>query len=150
MKQRIRCGGIVFIENKMVSMYREFNNRIYYTFPGGGLEENETEEQCVVREIEEEFGITVQPVKKLYTYNGKKGKEHFFLCEYISGSFGTGNGEEFQGTNIRGVYKPVLIEVKDIPNLPLLPPEVAKQFFEDFMQNGKTIRKNVLHIKNSF
>ena len=37
----------------------------YYTFPGGGLEENETPQEGVIREIEEEFGIKVKVIKKL-------------------------------------------------------------------------------------
>jgi len=42
--KRTRVRGIIFIDGKLVSMYREFQDRVFYTFPGGGLEGNETEE----------------------------------------------------------------------------------------------------------
>ena len=34
---RKRARGIVFIDGKMVSMYREFQGRIFYAIPGGGM-----------------------------------------------------------------------------------------------------------------
>jgi len=33
----------------------------YYKFPGGGMEENETQEQTLVREVREETGLIVDP-----------------------------------------------------------------------------------------
>ncbi len=140
MEQRKRARAIIFMKDNIVSMYREREGRIFYTFPGGGMEGNETEQQCVVREVEEEFGLIVKPIKKLYTYNGRNGIEYFYLCEYVSGNFGSGVGEEFQPDRNNGVYIPKLIKVEDIPNLPLMPPEIAKQFYQDYKTNGKTIR----------
>jgi 8-oxo-dGTP pyrophosphatase MutT (NUDIX family) len=37
-----------------------------YCFPGGGMEPGETEEQTLVREMQEELGVLVQPVRRLY------------------------------------------------------------------------------------
>lgn len=135
--------AIVFIEDKIVSMYREKGDRVYYTFPGGGMDEGETEQQCVTREVIEEFGMTVEPIKKVYVYESAKSIEHFYLCKWISGEFGSGEGEEYQGDVSRGVYKPTLIDVKEIPNLPLMPPEVAKAFVEDFNAYGHDLANEV-------
>ncbi len=140
MEQQKRARAIIFMQDNIVSMYRERDERVFYTFPGGGMEENETEQECVVREVEEEFGLIVKPIKKLYIYNGKNGTEYFYLCEYVGGEFGTGVGEEFQADRNNGVYKPTLIKIEDIPNLPLMPPEVTKQFYADYQTNGKNIR----------
>lgn len=102
--ERIRVAGIIkinggyaFMHRKNVIKRKDF--REYYTFPGGGLEENETLEEGVIREIKEEFGINVKVIKKLYETYSKKfnQKEYFFLCEYESGVFGIGNGPEFSG-----------------------------------------------------
>ena len=119
MEKRKRARAIIFFENKIVSMYREFDGRKFYTFPGGGMEEDETEEQCVVREVLEEFGLKVEPIKKVYVYESERSIEHFFLCKQISGKFGTGKGEEFQENRNRGIYRPCLIEISEIPPLPL-------------------------------
>ena len=102
--ERIRVAGIIkinggyaFMHRKNVIKRKDF--REYYTFPGGGLEENETLEEGVKREIKEEFGINVKVIKKLYEMYSEKfnQREYFFLCEYESGVFGTGNGPEFSG-----------------------------------------------------
>ena len=135
--------AIVFVEGKIVSMYREKGDRVYYTFPGGGMDEGETEQQCVTREVFEEFGMTVEPIKKVYVYEGAKSIEYFYLCKWISGEFGSGEGEEYQADRNRGVYKPSLLDVKDIPNLPLMPPEVAKAFVEDFNTYGPALADEV-------
>ncbi len=37
-----------------------------YCFPGGEIEEGEGEEQAVVREMEEELGATVEPLRRIW------------------------------------------------------------------------------------
>ena len=132
-----RCRAIVLVGEKIVSMYREFEGRKFYTFPGGGMEEGETETECVEREVMEEFGLVVKPIKKVYEYEGESSLEHFYVCEWISGEFGSGRGEEFQAGRNRGIYKPVYVDIADIPNLPLMPPEIASAFYEDYVKFGK-------------
>ena len=58
--KRVRARAIIFDGEKLVSMYRERDGRIFYTFPGGGIEANETLTDCVKREVLEEFGLTVE------------------------------------------------------------------------------------------
>ena len=145
-EKRIRARAIIMYEGKLVSMYRERQGRIFYTFPGGGMEENETEDECVKREVLEEFGIIVKPLKKVYTYENKNSIEHFYVAEWISGEFGSGEGEEFQENRNNGVYIPKFIEISDIPNLPLMPPEVASAFCEDYTKNEKELRNDVKSI----
>jgi mutator protein MutT len=37
-----------------------------YCFPGGGMEPGETEEQTLIREMQEELGVEVRPVRRLH------------------------------------------------------------------------------------
>lgn len=147
--KRVRVRAIIIYDSKIMSMYRERDTRVFYTFPGGGLEGNETEQECVKREVLEEFGINVEAIKKLYTYENEISIEHFYLCKYIDGSFGTGTGEEFQEGRNNGLYEPTFIRIKDIPNLPLMPPEVATSFYEDYTKNGETVRDDVKVIQGA-
>ena len=57
----------------------------WWLLPGGGMEAGETPEDCVIREVEEETGVIVRPVKQFlimheyyeeYRYTG-----YFFVCE---------------------------------------------------------------------
>ena len=145
-EKRVRARAIIIHEGKLVSMYRERQGRIFYTFPGGGMEGNESQEECVKREVIEEFGLNVELIKKVYTYENKNSIEHFYTAEWISGEFGSGEGEEFQANRNNGIYEPKLIEISEIPNLPLMPPEVAEAFYSDYMKNGINLRSDVKFI----
>ena len=138
---RIRVAGIIPMEDGFALMHRvgvikRKDYQEYYTFPGGGLEENETLEQGVIREIKEEFGIDVEVVKKLYEMNSEKfnQKEYFFLCKYVGGKFGTGDGPEYNNDPKyidSGKFIPEIINKKDVKTLLLLPTEIRDKFVED-------------------
>lgn len=142
--ERTRVAGIIFIDGKIALMHRKDVLKRpempeYYTIPGGGLEEGETEEEGVIREIKEEFGIKVKVIKKLYEIESKnfKQKEIFFLCEYESGKFGTGTGPEFSGDPKyidSGKYIPELIKKEDIEKINLLPPEIKEKIITDLQR----------------
>ena len=134
--------GFVFMHRKNVKRNKDYQE--YYTFPGGGLEEGETLEEGVIREVKEEFGIYVKVIKKLYELeNDKLGmKEYFFLCEYVDGEFGTGEGEEFSNNpeyKDSGEYIPEIVKIEQISELLILPLEIKEKFLEDI--NHKNIFK---------
>ena len=143
-KVRVRLAGIIPMEDGFAFMHRVGvqNHPIgdYYTFAGGGQEENETLEEGTKREIKEEFGIDVEVEKLLYEMdNGEiNKKEYFFLCKYVSGKFGTGDGPEFSNNPKyadRGKYIPEIIKREDVEKILLLPYEVRDKFVED-VKNG--------------
>ena len=142
---RIRVAGIIPMEEGFALMHRTGNkvNGIldYHVFPGGGLEENESLEEGVVREVKEEFGIDVEVIEKKYELeNGEVNKkEYFYLCKYISGEFGTGNGPEFNNDPKyadRGKYTPEIIKREEIEKINLLPDQIKEKFVED-VKNGR-------------
>ena len=143
--ERTRVAGIIFIDGKLALMHRKDVLKRpempeYYTLPGGGLEEGETLEEGTKREIKEEFGIDVELVKKLYEITSEKfnQKEIFYLCKYVSGTFGTGEGPEFSGDPKyieSGKYLPELIDIENIEKINLMPSEIKNRIIED-IQNG--------------
>lgn len=63
-------------------------------------------------------------------------EEYFYLCEYIDGEFGTGEGEEFQNQdNVKkkhyGEYIPEIVKREEISKIVLLPPEIKEKFLRD-------------------
>lgn len=146
MEERTRVAGILKINGGYAFMHRknvvkEKDCQDYYTFIGGGLEGNETPKEGLIREMKEELGIIVKPTKKLYETRVEKfnQKEIFFLCEYVSGEFGTGDGEEFDDNPAykdNGEYVPEIIKEEDIENLLLLPTEIKEKFVEDLKNNA--------------
>ena len=143
--KRIRLAGIIPLNGGYALMHRKDvkkrETKEYYTFPGGGLEENETFEEGTKREIKEEFGIEVEIVEKLYEETSEEfnQKTIYFLCKYISGEFGTGDGPEFSNDPKyidSGKYIPEIIKAEDLDKLLLFPTEIKEKFIKD-VKNGR-------------
>lgn len=71
-----------------------------WEFPGGKVEENENEIQCVKREIKEEINIEIDVLKKLsnsiYDYGTFKINLIPFLANYISGDITLAEHKDFK------------------------------------------------------
>lgn len=142
-QMRTRVAGIIPIGDGFAFMHRVGvqNHPIgnYYTFPGGGKEEGETIEEGTKREIKEEFGINVEIIKQLYYLKNEEKEEYFFICKYIDGKFGTGEGPEFSGDPKyahRGQYLPEIIKKEEVKNITLLPDEIKEKLVQD-IKNGR-------------
>jgi len=130
---RKRVGAIIFEGNSIVLIKRVTQERIYWVFPGGEIDEGESKEEALVRECREELGIDVE-TKKFFTaishiVYGKKQREYFFLCERLRGKIGTGTGPEFSGDKkyyYRGTYEVQQVPTEKIKDLNLLPEAVKK------------------------
>jgi 8-oxo-dGTP diphosphatase len=57
---RQRVSGIIIKEGKILLIRRVKEGREYFVFPGGGVEDNESVEEALVRELKEEASIDIQ------------------------------------------------------------------------------------------
>ena len=136
MKKRIRAAAIIFVDNKLITVYREkmVNGVLkkYYVIPGGGVEENETVEECAKREILEEVGIDIELTDKYFYLEKEDAEEYFYIANYVSGTIGTGTGPEFTNRDVEkyGTYEIKLLEKDEIKNINLLPPEVKEYILQ--------------------
>jgi ADP-ribose pyrophosphatase YjhB (NUDIX family) len=84
-KTRTACRGIVVKEGNILMSYATLNNQ--WMIPGGGLEENESEKECCIREIAEETGVLVEPSECLLEideyYEDWKWVNKYFVCKVI-------------------------------------------------------------------
>ncbi|MBP5489213.1 MAG: serine hydrolase [Lachnospiraceae bacterium] len=113
-KTREGCRAIIVQDGKIL-LTHELNSG-WWLIPGGGLEEGETPEGCVVREVEEETGYLVRPLRRFlflceyyeeYRYPG-----YFFICEVT----GTGQMKLTDAEKRRGV-QPEWIPLQDAIDL---------------------------------
>ena len=68
MTLRTRYQGAI-IQNHSLLLLRHRHHatgRTYWVFPGGGLDEGETEERCVMREMKEETDLDVDVERLLF------------------------------------------------------------------------------------
>lgn len=93
-----------------------------WEFPGGKLRTDESEENCILREIREELNLKITILKKLkpvdFDYGFKSIKLIPFLCKINSGiimlsdhiAFKWMNWFEIENENISGADKKLLME----------------------------------------
>lgn len=124
MNKRVSSRGII-IENDYV--YLMFRRRIkengemkeYYVIPGGGINENETLEENVKREVKEEFSVDV----KINGYIGKDESEetiaNFFSCSIISGTPKLG-GEELDRCTESNYYEVRKVKIEDLDKIDVI------------------------------
>lgn len=124
MNKRVSSRGII-IENDYV--YLMFRRRIkengeikeYYVIPGGGINENETLEENVRREVKEEFSVDV----KINGYIGKDESEetiaNFFSCSIISGTPKLG-GEELDRCTESNFYEVRKVKIEDLDKIDVM------------------------------
>ena len=80
----VACA-IIFNEGKILLTQRSEKMKLplKWEFPGGKIEAGETAEKCIVREINEELGIAVKPIKKLDPFNYKYPEFEILLIPVI-------------------------------------------------------------------
>ncbi len=82
-KSSIAC--IIFNGKNILVAHRNPTGQMggRWEFPGGKVEEGESDEEAIVREMQEEFGISVSVGKKIaeaqFTHNGKVSDLHGYL-----------------------------------------------------------------------
>jgi 8-oxo-dGTP pyrophosphatase MutT (NUDIX family) len=75
---RRRSAAIIFKDKKILLFHRYREGRWYYSFPGGGIEIGESEEEAMRREVMEELSLTVKESILLFQVKTKLDGNYFF------------------------------------------------------------------------
>lgn len=89
------------------------NKSIYYAIPGGKIEENETPEQAVIREIKEEFMVDIKLLGYLGENKTENGIDYHYHAKIISGIPKLG-GEEKEENNVDNYYEIRKVVLKNL------------------------------------
>ena len=85
----VTCAIIRNEENEILVVQRgeKTDHPFKWEFPGGKLKENETEEECIIREVREELSLEIVICKRLavteYDYGFKKIRLIPFVCDTL-------------------------------------------------------------------
>ncbi|MBI2079164.1 NUDIX hydrolase [Candidatus Micrarchaeota archaeon] len=91
------CDAVIINNGKVVLIRRgtePFKGE--WAIPGGRIEDNETAEECLVREAKEETGLEVRPIRMIGVYSDPKRDPRgiivaAYLCEVIGGELNGGD-----------------------------------------------------------
>ena len=136
---RIAAGGLTFKDDAVLLVrYRESNGGTYLVGPGGALEDEENVVQAIVRETEEETGLTVQPktvvaIEDLVCSPFKMSKV-WMICKVVNG----------QISNTEGAKKEGIIEVgwftrEQLAGEVVFPPTLMQHDWAQFQADGWTV-----------
>lgn len=110
----MRVSAIIISGDKILLIHRKKEGKEYWVFPGGGVEEGETNEQAVIREVKEETGLEATNVRLA------GGVFYYCEVEYSKPELG---GPEKQKMNELDWYQPEWIELSEITDMEIYPEE---------------------------
>lgn len=79
-------AAVIKKENKFLICQRpkKKNCELLWEFPGGKVELNETNEECIIRECKEELNIDIKIEKLIGNIENKNLNIYFYLCSIVN------------------------------------------------------------------
>lgn len=124
MNKRVSSRGIIIEDGSVYAMFRrrikdDGTVKEYYVIPGGGIEENETLEENVIREMKEEFSVDVKIDGYLGKDEGEDSIAHFFACSIVNGIPCLG-GEELERCTESNYYEIRKVPINNLDKVDIL------------------------------
>ncbi len=144
-----RAVCLMIHDNHVLVMHRKKVDEEYYTFVGGGVEEGETIEEAVVREVMEETMMPTKLDRLLYIHDYTESEQYYYLCKYISGEpvLGESTEKERMTKASSDIYGPEWMPIELLDKRLLYPLEIRDWLIEDLANGFKTeVRKATINI----
>lgn len=129
------CAAIIINNNKILLTQRGYGEyKDKWEFPGGKIEENETKEETIIREIKEELDATIKVEKFLakvkYDYTSFYLKMNVFIASLTSSHLLFKEHESYKWIDIS--------ELNDLDALDLLPADrLIIPYLKDYLNSKK-------------
>jgi len=129
-KLRVRVGVVVMQEGKVLLVRQHLSQgQEFWIVPGGGLKKNEGLLDCARREIAEETGLEIEPVRLLYVGDFFNGERHvvdtFWLGKVVGGELKR-RAEEIDSLQF--------FEIERLSEVPVRPPAMAERLIKDLRE----------------
>ena len=120
MEKRISSRAIIIDNDSLLTMFRrkikEGKIKEYYVIPGGGIEEDDSLTENVIRELKEEFSVDIKVLGYLGKEEHESTIEHYFHCTIVNGIPKLG-GEELERMTEENYYEIRSIKLEDLDNI---------------------------------
>ncbi len=129
------CAAIIINNNKILLTQRGYGEyKDKWEFPGGKIEENETKEETIIREIKEELDASIKVEKFLtkveYDYTSFYLKMNVFITSLTSSHLLFKEHESYKWINVS--------ELNDLNALDLLPADrLIIPYLKDYLNSKK-------------
>jgi len=147
---RNRANAIIVSDNSLLLLKLNLPTREYPVWmpPGGGVNFGETLEDALVREVKEETGLVVQPLKLLWIHEFLEKPYHalefYFECSISGGMLKLGSDPEIS-ENDQILLDLKFISADEAKELPVYP-----EFLREFISDGSEIilPDQIKYVKN--
>jgi len=118
-------AGIIYKEDKILIARRKEGKHLagYWEFPGGKIEDGETPESCLIREIQEELGIDIDVQNHLgdskFDYKEKQILLKGYIAQYRSGEVSLSDHDAMEWVYL-SEFKNYVFAPADIPFIKIL------------------------------
>jgi 8-oxo-dGTP diphosphatase len=136
MRTDIRANAIILKDGKILLIHRKKDGDEYWVFPGGGIEEGESADEAITREVREETDLEVVSAMELYHADNDDGRSHpYYLVEVGDGKpkLSAMAPEDNNDTNW---YNPEWVELGNMEGLKIYPAGGYRKFLELY-RNGE-------------
>lgn len=123
-----RVGAVIYKANKVLLVHRFKNEGEYWVLPGGGVEEGESLDQALQREVREETGLDLIESELLGVSNDGAHEHYFYNCKLSEGEPQIG-GPEKEDSSSNNIYILEWVLSNGVENLNLYPASV-KEFLK--------------------
>jgi 8-oxo-dGTP pyrophosphatase MutT (NUDIX family) len=130
LRTNIRVTGLVIQNGKILLIHRFKHGDEYWVFPGGGVEEGETWEEALHREMMEETGLKLAA----YLYLGEAYDNPtcvFYACELEPG-IPTLGGPEREEQSPENQHIPEWVALENLQELKGIFPKLDRKFLPDY------------------
>lgn len=130
---RVRVAAIIVMDDKILLVRHEKNDRTYWLLPGGGVEFGETLEQALVRELKEETNLDIVVDRPVMINDSVPPDGHRHVLNICFTARVTG-GDLSVAVDHR-LKEAAFVPVESMETLPLFFPDIRKALVEAWRLN---------------